>query len=289
MIKKIIKIFRIPEQTIAIVPFLFGALDSHFYNLTTLLILGIGLFLLSVSFFVINEYVDSFDTDQSNIRKEKTFNFLKNKKLIFGIYAILTIVGSAIFIYYKLYLPLLLILFFGNFYSVPPLRFKSRFPWDMIAPMIAWGVPYSLAYSLQGLPYNAMLNVGSISFALFGIPMQGIHYLADAESDKKAGISNFCTVMGYRNFLRLIDKIAIGGLLGFVYLVYRNEQWWYYPVILASIYELLIIGYARAAIYFPSFSKLQSIANRSYAKGIKVFLLIVIFQIWALLKISGRI
>ncbi len=289
MIKKILKIFRLPEQTIAIVPFLFGALDSHFYNLQTLLILGIGLILLSVSFFVINEYVDSFDTDRSNIRKENTFNFLANRKLIFGLFTILTIAGSAIFIYYKLYLPLLLILFFGNFYSVPPLRFKSRFPWDMIAPMIAWGVPYSLAYSLQGLPYASMLNVGAISFALFGIPMQGIHYLADGEADKKAGVSNFCTVMGYRNFLRLIDKIAIGALLGFVYLVYRNEQWWYYPVILAGIYELLIIGYARAAIYFPNFSKLHSIANRSYAKGIKVFLLIVIFQIWVILKISGKI
>lgn len=289
MVKKLLKLCRLPEQTIAIVPFLFGALDSHFYDLQTLLILGFGLFLLSVSFFVINEYVDSFDTDQNNARKENTFNFLHNRKLIFAVFSILTVTGSVIFVKYGLFFPLIIILFFGNFYSVPPLRFKSRFPWDMIAPMIAWGIPYSLAFSLQGLPYDSMLSVGVISFALFGIPMQGIHYLADAEADKKAGISNFCTVLGYRNFLRLIDKIAIGGLLGFVYLVYRREQWWYYPVILASIYELLIIGYARAAIYFPKLLKLQSIANRSYDKGIKVFFLITVFQILAILKLSGRL
>lgn len=283
------KILRLPEQTIAIVPFLFGALDSHFYDLRTLSVLGFGLLLLSISFFVINEYVDSFDTDQSNVRKENSFNFIANRNLILGLFTILTITGSVIFIGFGLYLPLIIILFFGNFYSAPPLRFKGRFPWDMIAMMITWGIPYSLTFSLQGLSYASMLNVGSISFALFGVPMQGIHYLADAETDEKAGISNFCTVMGYRNFLRLIDKISIGGLLGFIYLVYRREQWWYYPVILASVYELLVIGYARAAIYFPNFSKLQSIANRSYAKGIKVFILIVIFQIWAILKISGKI
>lgn len=284
-IKQILKVLRLPEQTVSLVPFLFGVLDTGLSNYQTMFFVGLGLLLLSISFFIINEYVDSFDTDTGNTRKDHTFNFFNNRTIILILYGLFTLSGALIFIYYHLYLPLIVLLFFGNFYSIPPLRFKARFPWDMIAPMISWGViPYSLAFSLTGLPLEAMVSVASVSFALFGIPMQGIHYLADAEYDKKAGINNFCTVMGYRNFLRLIDKIAIGGLLGLTYLVYRHERWWYYPVIIACIYELLIIGYARAAIYHPTLEKLQSIANRSYAKGILVFGFILIFQIWALLQ-----
>lgn len=280
---KILKILRLPEQTVSLVPFLFGALDADLTNKQILFFLGLGLLLVSVSFFVINEFVDSFDTDQNNFRKDHGFNFLTNKKLILGLFFLLVISGSAIFLWYQQYFPLILILFFGIGYSVPPLRFKARFPWDMIAPLVAWGlVPYSLAFSLKGLPYENIISVASVSFALFGIPMQGIHYLADAESDKKAGLFNFCTVMGYKNFLRLIDKIAIGGLLGFIYLIYRHESWWYWPVILASIYELLIIGYARAAIYHPTLDKLHSIAIRSYKKGVSVFLLILIWLLWAI-------
>ncbi len=234
---------------------------------------------------MINEYVDSFDTDQNNSRKDSHFNFLTNEKTVLGLFFLLAFLGSLIFIWYRQYFPLILILFFGIGYSVPPFRFKARFPWDMIAPLISWGlIPYSLAFSLRGLPYEAMISVASVSFALFGISMQGIHYLADAETDKNAGISNWCTVMGYRNFLRLIDKIAIGGVLGFTYLVYKHERFWYWPVILAGIYELLIIGYARAAIYHPTLARLQSIANRSYRKGILVFVLILIFQIWAIVR-----
>lgn len=282
---KLFKILRLPEQTIAVVPFLFGALDSGFRDYPTLLVVGLATVCLNLSFYVINGFIDAKDTDKNNGRNNFGFDFSGHRKLIFLLWLIFTLTGSLIFLRFGLYLPLFLLLFFGNFYSAPPIRFKARFPWDMIAPMIAAGlIPYSLTYSLVGLPYESIINVGSVSFALFAIPMQGIHYLADAEDDKKAGIVNFCTVMGYRPFLRLIDKIAIGGLLGFIYLIYRHERFWYWPVILASIYELLIIGYARAAIHHPTLQRLQSIANRSYQKGILVFALILIFQIWVLAR-----
>jgi len=284
-IKKFLKVFRLPEQTIGIVPFFFGALDANYRNWNVLLPLGLGVFLISVSFFVINEYVDSFDTDKNNPRKTGSINFLQNRNLILGLYLLLTISGSILFIIHGQFFPLILCLFFGNFYSAPPLRLKGRFPWDMIAPLIAWGfVPYSMPFSLTHLSYESVLSVASLSLVMFGIPMQGIHFLADAESDKEAGIQNSCVVLGYRNFLRVIDKFAIAGLIGFTYLIYKHERWWYYPVILASIYELLVIGYARAAIYQPGLLRLQSIATRSYGKGILVFLLILIFQIWVLTR-----
>lgn len=281
---------RLPQQSIALVPFILGALDANYLKLETLVCVGAGLLCLSIGSFVINEYVDSFDTDATNARKEKLFDFKNYRKSVLTIFILLNVLGSLIFIKYGLIIPLIAYLFVSFFYSVPPLRFKAHFPWDMIAPIIAWGaIPYSLAYSLNGLPYGSMIHVASLSMAFFGIPMQGIHYLADAEDDKKAGITNWCIVLGYKNFLRVIDKCAILGLLGFVYLVYRRESWWYYPVILASIYELLIIGYARASIYFPSFEKLHSIATRSYKKGVQVFGLILIWLIWALLKVSNTI
>lgn len=287
MVKKILKILRLPEQAVAIVPFLFGALDSKFYILNSLSWVGFGLFLLSIGSFVINEYFDSFDTDSTNLRKEHTFNFLKNKKIVLSLFGLFVLSGSVIFIFYGLFFPLLVFLFFGIFYSVPPLRFKGRFPWDMIAPLIAWGaVPYSLTFSLQGLPYASIINVASLSMASFGIVMQGIHYLADAQEDKKAGLQNWCTVLGYKNFVRVIDKFAIAGLLGILYLLYKHESWWYYPLILASVYELLVVGYARAAIYQPTLERLHSITVRSYKKGIVVFMAVLIYQIWVILKLS---
>lgn len=285
MFKKTFKMLRIPEQSIALVPFLFGVLDSKFQNTNTILTVGFGLLLLSIGSFVINEFVDSFDTDSTNSRKERVFDFSKNKKTSLVIFALLNLAGGGIFIYFGLYIPLFVFLFFATFYSAPPVRFKGRFPWDMIAPLIAWGgVPYSLGFSLSGLPYESIISVASLTMVCFGIPMQGIHYLADAQDDSRAGLQNWCTVLGYRNFLRVIDKFAIAGLVGFMYLLYRHESWWYYPIILASIYELLVIGYARAAIYHPTLRRLQSIAIRSYKRGIWVFLFILAYQVWALSK-----
>lgn len=290
MFKRFFKILRLPEQTISLVPFLFGAMDSHFLKLDILVPVGFGLLLLSIGSFVINEYVDSFDTDARNPRKENHFNFSKNRKATVAFFALLNLAGGVIFIYYGLVIPLVVFLFFATFYSVRPFRFKGRFPWDMIAPLIAWGgVPYSLTFSLTGLPYASMISVATLSMGSFGIVMQGIHYLADAEEDKAAGLQNWCTVMGYKNFVRVIDKFAIGGLIGLLYLLYKHESWWYYPVILASIYELLIVGYARAAIYHPTLERLQSIAVRSYKKGIWVFLGILLYQIVIVLKLSGRL
>lgn len=290
MIRKILKMLRIPEQPVALVPFLFGAIDAGYFKTEILVPVGLGLLLLSIGSFVINEYIDSFDTDATNPRKDRRFNFAKHRKITLSIFLFLNLIGGAILIYYGLIIPLAIFLFFATFYSVPPLRFKGRFPWDMIAPLIAWGaVPYSLAFSLNGLPYSAIISVASLSMASFGIVMQGIHYLADAEEDKKAGLQNWCIVLGYHNFVRVIDKFAIAGLLGLLYLLYRHQSWWYYPIILASIYELLVIGYARAAIYQPTLERLHSIAIRSYKKGILVFIAVLAYQIWVILKLSGKI
>ncbi len=285
--KKYLKLLRLPQQSIALVPLLFGALDAKYYNWSVLTSIAIGVFLISISHFVINEYVDSQDTDQFNERNKTDLNHRQHKNIIFAIYIFLTIAGSAIFLYYHLYIALALYLFFGNFYSIKPLRFKANFPWDMIAPAIAWGaVPYSIAFTLNHLPYEAMVSVASVSGLLFGFGMQAVHYLADGQADKKAGIKNWCTVLGYKNFLRIVDKVAIASLMGFVYLVYRHESWWYYPLIFNLAYMLIIIGYARAAIYEPNLDRLHSIARRSFRRGVWMFAAIMVYLILALWKNS---
>lgn len=283
--KAFFSIFRIPEQTIYLVPYFFGILASGYRDLDVVFTVALGLFLLGLAAFITNEYVDSFDTDKVNTRNKAPLDFQKYKKIILLIFLALTLGGSTIFIYYQLYIPLFLLYLFGFFYSFPPLRFKGRFPWDMIAPIISAGLaPYSIGFSLSHLPYEAMLSTGFIVLGCMGFCFQGIHELADAESDKKGGLTTWATVLGYHNYLRVIDKVAILGVLAFGYMVYRHENWWLYPTIIILVYQLLVIGYARAAIYQPGLERLHSIGKRAFPIGAGLLIGILIFQIWALTK-----
>ncbi len=282
-LKGFIGIMRIPEQVIYIVPYLFGILASNFRDYQTIFYVGLGLVFLGISAFMVNEYIDSFDTDSENDRNKAPLDFKKYKLPILGIATFFGIMGGLIFIYYELFVALILLLIFGFLYSIPPVRFKGRFPWDMVANLIAAGfVPYSLGFNLNNLPYDVMLTSGFIVLACLGFCFQGIHELADAEADKKAGLNTWATVLGYHNFLRILDKVAILGLLAFAYMVYRHESWWLYPTIIILAYQLLVIGYARAAIYQPDLKRLHSIGKRSFPIGAMMLIAIMIFQIWAL-------
>lgn len=283
-LKGFLEIFRIPEQAIYLVPFLFGMLDSGFRDNQTILIVGIGLIFLGLAAFATNEYVDGLDTDKFNDRnKNAPLDFKKYKSAIIAVFLFFSFIGSVIFLYYHLFIPLILLYIFGMFYSLPPLRFKGRFPWDMIAPLLSCGLaPYLIGFNLAGLPFETVLSISLLSLGAIGFCFQGIHEIADLEADKKAGLATWATILGYHNFLRILDKVAIAGLLGIIYLVYRHENWWIYPMLIVSSYQLLVIGYMRAAIYQPGLTRLHSIGKRAFPIGAAMLIGILIFQIWAL-------
>lgn len=282
-IQKFLMALRITEQTIYLTPYFFGILASGYRQHTNIYIVALGLAALGLAAFITNEYVDSFDTDKENKRKSAPMDFSQNKLPITIIFILLTIAGSIIFIFYGLIFQLLLLYLFGFFYSFPPLRFKGRFPWDIIAPSISCGlVPYSIGFAFVGSSYGAMLTAAFAVLICAYFCFQGIHEVIDLEADKRGGLTTWATVLGYRSYLRILEMVAILGLLISGYMLYKHESWWLYPVVVVLIYQVLVIGYIRAAVYQPGLERLHKLGKRAFKLGAVALTLILIFQIWAL-------
>ncbi len=144
-IKLYLKMMRLTHQSTAIVALFFGSLDAHFYNLTVIIPVAVGFFFVSVSSFVINEFIDAKDTDKFSKRDRPLASITVSKKLTFLIWATTGVTGTIILFYYGLYWQAVLSLLAGLAYSIPPIRLKARFPYDQLTVFFYLiFVPYSL-------------------------------------------------------------------------------------------------------------------------------------------------
>lgn len=277
-----IKMLRISHQNNIVAPFLFGALDAGYYDIAGLMISGLGLVCSSVGIFMINEYIDSNDTDKFSLREKVLAGNEVNKNVVLGLWTLFSLTGLILLTVKGLLLVGAVMIVLGNLYSIPPVRFKAYYPWDILSMSVVYIlIPYFIPFSLKNLPLSSGVGVPLLAFVFFYGICEGIHFLGDLEADKKAGLRNTNVILGYKKLLKLLFLMSfVSGFL-IILMVYRHSNWWYYPLILFNGVLMISFGYARGIVY--DLEKIQARFSYAIKTGLKFGNYLVIYQVIVLL------
>lgn len=211
---------------------LWGYKDAYgsFPNLNGWLsIAGVGLILAICNYHsnVINQI---FDKDIDVVHPKK-----KNRPIPSGqissdeafslaiVLLIVAIIASLLMFGTFFTLDILLISAFSWIYNAPPLRLKKRFFWSNLGISVPrGGLGITCAYSAFSSPFNPIMYVAIIYFALYVFGTNTLKDFADAPYDKIAGVRNFVTVWGLEKasmFVGLFTVIPFVFLLGAIQFV----------------------------------------------------------------------
>ncbi len=271
-----IKMLRLPHQFSTAVVILFAALDIHYLHFVNLSILIFGLTCLSIMMFLVNEYYDSLDTDKYSTRERVLTKVPVSPKVVGFLWFVFALLGALPLLYFHLYWQLALLLFVGTFYTAPPLRFKARFPWDILS-LSPWVIiSYSIPFTLSNLPISRILDIPFYTLFLVLLLSEMIHFITDIEPDSKAGLKNTATALSPNTLLRLAKLSLIGATMCLAMLIYRHSNWWYYPLILILPYIGYALGRLREVMYEPN----RGIAtlNTAYNRAMKIGNYLVLYE-----------
>jgi len=192
---------RIPTIIITIAFFLLGewyAIKNILINQAILMIIFLILvqFILGLTNFTFDKKIDIF------ARKHTiwVFKYISSKEMLISS-LIFSLIGLSILWYYFDLVVLLtgvILIIITVFYSLPPIRFKTKPPMDSISNMLFMG---SLPFILGWLSTGVKLNYDTIVFGLImGIPVIA-HYLIlscqDIKTDEEFGIKTSSVMLGY--------------------------------------------------------------------------------------------
>src|SRR5215213_16210 len=233
----VIKAMRLSEQPTIVVSFLYGFLDlGVFPKVGTIqyLSVGLGLVLISIGSFVLNEFSDKA-TD--TLRADRQPSKISRKTTLLTVLS-LVIPGMLLGIYGGAPLCASGACAFGILYSLPGIYLKKRVFLDLVALGFSFVVfPYLapreiLASHLQTIhvPPIALLNLAFL--ILFLSVCNLIAMIRDIDADAQAGIRNTTVRIGLENSLRLgLSLTVVAYIIGAI-LVYQRAHWWYYPLFL---------------------------------------------------------
>jgi len=200
--------------------FLMGAVSSGSATITPLFILEVLLlsFPFCIAGYGLNDIYD-YESDRLNPRKgliegikldPEYHSFVKNVSFIVISLLLLT---SFLTLNVINILGMVLLGFFGYFYSAPPLRFKEKPPLDsFVNGIIYFFAPFLLGFSFSS---STFFNAGKsllIDVCLITAIVMGFHAystIMDYDVDKKIGVKTFATVFGKRSasFFALLVSI----------------------------------------------------------------------------------
>jgi len=220
---------------------------------------------LSIAIFVLNEIVDSQDTDKYSWNpvhiNQKDF---LNPQIVNLIIAAFSIIGLFIAFAVNLFWWALIYWLLGMLYSLKPIRFKNRFFFDIIVQLTAWiTIPYVAPFAHLGLLKNAFIPAITFSSLIWSViyPYQ----LADFVADKKAHLKATHIILGMKKSLYLGILFGTFGLLTFFFLQIYKTNSWLWLVVALTVYVLIR--------YFHWLKlnslKQQTLSLQNYVKTIK--------------------
>lgn len=266
--RSILHAMRLDEQPTILVAFLYGILDAGVFSETARSsygLVGLGLLLISIAAFVLNEYankeLDSKRTDREPalLSGAVTTWFV----LLFSASGlILGFVGKA---------PRCTagVLILGLLYSMPPAHLKIRFGLDMVClgssfVILPYCAPYEiLATGLQGAAPPAFHALNILTLLSFLAACNLIAMIRDIGPDGSAGIRNTTVTLGLERSLRL--GILLTLMTGAIGTLVASERVfpWYGPVLVCTPLVACIFGFGLGAkadghqiqVYFSSKAK----------------------------------
>ena len=149
----------------------------------------------------------------------KAFKYVSPKEMLFTA-TILSIIGLIILWYINInqFLVGLSIVIIGILYSVPPIRLKTRPPFDGICN--ALGVlPFFSGWMIVGNPINFLSIIYGLILGLAVLSYYFLYTSLDIKMDKELGIVTSCVKLGLNlSILTGISIFLISFLLSFIYL-----------------------------------------------------------------------
>lgn len=205
----------------------YNQLDYSIINLATILVTGL-FFLFPANLFIygVNDLFD-YETDKHNPKKKdyETLIAPENRRFFIKVLSLIMIPFVAILSYlfvqndsYIAVWSLVLFMFFGAGYSMPPIRAKTKPFLDSF---------FNILYVFPGLVgYAIMINAWPaiqiiIAATAWVMAMHAFSAVPDIESDKKAKISTVATVLG-KNYTIIFCALlyVLAAALTFSYIGY---------------------------------------------------------------------
>lgn len=239
MNKNWLRVFRAREVAPGITPILIASLDTSLrLDLPKILFLTIGFLCIFFSSFLINELVDSYDTDKFNPERDKaiTNHGVPRNFTIFA-FVITSILGIIILTFLNLFWAAI-----GGFlllvaYSLPPIRIKSRPILDLVAVTIGFVVLPYISYffvSSQPITWHEPLVLLFFTCGFFAIDL--VAEGADLIADKKAGLLTTAVMLGERNNLLVISFLALSSVIFGVLAIILTGHWWYFYIVVMMFF-----------------------------------------------------
>lgn len=231
-----LKVFRIKEVIVGASPFLIASLDTQIIlEPAKFLLLVTGFLSIFFSSFLINELIDSEDTDKFNPEREKGITrHGVSKKFTFWAFVITSILGIILLNFLNLGLIGVFGFLLLTAYSVPPIRLKARPFLDLIAVTIGFALlPYlSYLYLVGAAPNVFVLLFFTAGFMAIDLVAEG----ADFDADKQANILTTAVFLGEKRNLIFIEILTfLGTILGILAIIITG-YWWYMYIIFIIIF-----------------------------------------------------
>lgn len=261
------KIMRLPHQLFCLVPLLLGILDSS-NKLTspTLLFFFAGFLLASTAGFVINEYIDSFDTDKFSADTRSSKDGKLNRNIVLTLLIGLTLLSFFFFWLSGLtgFLIGLAIYALMQIYSLPKIRLKNSKYFDVLDQIVAWGIlPYLAPFFITGSPI-AWLPL--VFMLLFLTGASAIAPIIDISGDKQGGLVNTTVFWGYKKSLTLCFFSLYSSFIICLFFIYTHQYPWYWLMLPPGMLALGAVGYARGNVNRPEKTEKVLLIAKKYAK-----------------------
>jgi chlorophyll synthase len=141
--------------------------------------------------------------------------------------------GPLVFFYY---LGLTLLSFF---YSAPPLRFKSRFPLDLLSHGLFFGSMILLLPALIFGSFTAGVLLIAVSIFCLSVSIELWNHIADYKSDMRSRLKTAVCVLGLEKSQKIAKTMAVLFPLTLVPL-YHGGAYFYHFIAVTSIYFIII-------------------------------------------------
>lgn len=240
-----------------------GGIITHLFD--------VFIFVLMLSFFTGFSFAinDCYDVKEDQAKESsenpivKSNLSLKRAKIFSFSLAVLGVslslwFGPIIFVYF------LCMTLLSLFYSVPPIRLKSRFPLDILSHGLFFGV---LVLYLPTLVFGLItfeLLLVSISIFILSVSIELWNHIVDFESDKKARLQTAACVMGLSKSKKAVKFLSLLFPLALLPLFYNGI---YLPFFLTFTFAyslVLLKGIGPVLLYSSEATMLYLYANAHY-------------------------
>ena len=194
------------------------------------LVVSLSVFLITtlsmMSFtFGINNYYD-VESDKENPRRRETNIFVtgqlsKSKGLFYnGLFCIIALLITLMFRPINIFLCSFILLWMW-LYSAPPIRFKSRPPFDIFWHfigfflMVLWGSAISNSFSV-------LLLIMALSIGVFSCIGQLWNHFVDYTFDRKSGIRTYAVDVGLSTTKKTLNYVIVFHLILLIPLIYLS-------------------------------------------------------------------